>query len=324
MAGQAPAHVVLVRPHRFHPNPLTAADNAFQHDVTAPSGEIARRARAEVDGLAEVLVDAGVEVSVFEDEGTTTPDSVFPNNWLSTHEDGTVVLYPMCAPNRRAERRVDVVAHLRAHFSVRRVLDLSGYEDRARFLEGTGAMVLDHVGRIAYACRSQRLDPELFALACAELGYSPLLMDAADRDGMPVYHTNVLMSVGTDVAIVGSGMIRDPGRRARVLGSLHGSGRDVVEISESQVQGFLGNCLEVSGRDGPALVMSARAAGNLSPAQRRRIERCCRILTAAVPTIEAAGGSVRCMIAGIHLPLGKAPASTGMPNPRITVMPQTV
>ncbi|APX34153.1 amidinotransferase [Brachybacterium sp. P6-10-X1] len=324
MTGQAPAHVVLVRPHRFHPNPLTAADNAFQHDVTAPSDEIARRARREVGGLAEVLTAAGVEVHIFEDEGAATPDSVFPNNWLSTHEDGTVVLYPMCAPNRRAERRADVVTHLRERFAVRRVLDLSGYEDRSRFLEGTGAMVLDHVGRIAYACRSRRLDPELFALTCTELGYAPLLMDAADRDGTPVYHTNVLMSVGSEVAVVGSEMIRDPGQRERVLGSLRGSGRDVVEISEDQVQGFLGNCLEVSGRDGPALVMSARAAGKLSTAQRRRIERSCRILTAEVPTIEAAGGSVRCMIAGIHLPREQAPSSTGMPSARITVVPQTV
>ena len=324
MTGQAPAHVVLVRPHRFHPNPLTAADNAFQHDVTAPSGEIARRARDEVGGLAEVLTAAGVEVSVFEDEGTATPDSVFPNNWLSTHEDGTVVLYPMYAANRRPERREDVVAHLREHFAVRRVLDLTGHELEGRFLEGTGAMVLDHVGRIAYACRSQRLDPGLFAEVCAELGYDPLLIDATDRDGMAVYHTNVLMSVGTEIALVGSGMIRDRDQRDRVLGALRGSGRDVVELSEAQVQGFLGNCLEVTGRDGPYLVMSQQAAGLLSPAQRRRIERSCRILPVAVEAIEAAGGSVRCMIAGTHLPRAQAPSPTGIPSTRITVVPQTV
>lgn len=323
MHGQAPSRVILIRPHHFHPNPQTATDNAFQHRLAAAPGEVAARARQEVDGLAAVLEGAGVEVAVFEDEGAETPDSVFPNNWLSTHDDGTLVLYPMYASNRRAERRADVVAHLRERFSVRRVLDLSGYEHAGRFLEGTGAMVLDHRGRIAYACRSRRLDPALFAEICAELGYRPLLVDAADSRGVPVYHTNVLMSVGSELAVVGSEMIRDPAQRGVLLQTLEGSGREVVQIAEGQVQGFLGNCLEVTGTQGPQLVMSERAAAQLTPAQRRRIERSCQILTAAVPTIEAAGGSVRCMIAGIHLPQRQANSPTGIPNTR-TVAPAAV
>ncbi|WP_193105650.1 citrulline utilization hydrolase CtlX [Brachybacterium sp. FME24] len=302
MTGQAPSSVVLVRPHQFRPNPLTASDNAFQHHLAASDTEVARRARAEVCGLADVLIAAGVEVTVFEDEGRATPDSVFPNNWLSTHADGTLALYPMYAANRRAERRTDVVEHLQRHFAVHRMLDWSSAEQEGRFLEGTGAMVLDHGARVAYACRSRRLDADLFAEVCADLGYAPLLFDAADRRGMPVYHTNVLMSVGTEVALMGSEMIRDHAQRDAVLGSLRESGREVVELSEIQVQGFLGNCLEVTGREGRCLVMSTRAAGQLSPGQRRAIERSCRILTTPVPTIEAAGGSVRCMIAGIHLP----------------------
>ena len=331
MTGQAPSHVVLVRPHHFRPNPQTAADNAFQHLLDAPAAETARRAAAEVDGLAEVLEAAGVGVTVVDDEGTATPDSVFPNNWLSTHADGTLALYPMYAPNRRAERRPDLIERLRERFAVHRVVDYSGAELEGRFLEGTGAMVLDHVDRIAYACRSRRLDPDLFEAVCADLGYEPLLCAASDADGVPVYHTNVLMSVGTEIALVGSEMIRDAEQRARVLESLRRSGRKILELSEAQVHGFAGNCLEVLGGlsgEERFLVMSTQAAAQLTPAKRRRIERSCRILTAPVPTIEAAGGSVRCMIAGIHLPQRQAEASTpnltSNPNSRPTAVPAAV
>lgn len=310
MTGQAPSHIVLVRPHHFWPNLQTAGDNAFQHALDEPPAAIARRAQAEVTGLAEVLDTAGVGVTVVDDVGTATPDSVFPNNWLSTHGDGTLALYPMYAVNRRTERRSDVIEHLREHFAVHREIDYSGAEQEGRFLEGTGAMVLDHVAGIAYACGSRRLDPGLFRTACTDLGYEPVLFDASDAAGVPVYHTNVLMSVGTEVALVGAEMIRDAAQRDQVLDSLRGSGREVVELSEAQVHGFLGNCLEVRGREGLLLVMSTQAAAQLTPAQRRRIERSCRILTAPVPTIEAAGGSVRCMLAGIHLPQRQAEAST--------------
>ncbi|MGP9843078.1 citrulline utilization hydrolase CtlX [Brachybacterium sp. 107] len=318
MSGQGPSHVVLVRPHHFHPNAQTAADNAFQRRLVAPDADTARPAREEVEGLATALEQAGVQVSVFDDEGTSTPDSVFPNNWLSTHADGTLALYPMYAPNRRTERREDIVQHLRTHFTVRRVADWSAAERENRFLEGTGAMVLDHLARVAYACRSRRLDGGLFAEVCGDLGYDAVLFDATDSRGVPVYHTNVLMSVGTEVALVGTGMIRDRSQRSQVRDRLRASGREVVELSESQVQGFLGNCLEVTGYAGTAdeerlLVLSTRAAGHLSPAQRSRIELSCRILAVPVPTIEAAGGSVRCMIAGIHLPPRQAVAPMRKP-----------
>src|SRR5699024_10991430 len=288
MTGQAPSHVVLVRSHHFRPNPQTAADNTFQHALDAPAEQSARRAAAEVDGLAEVLAAAGVGVTVVDDEGIATPDSVFPNNWLSTHADGTLALYPMYAPNRRAERRDDVIERLRERFEVRRVGDFAGAARRGRARAGADAQGV-----------------------CAELGYVPVLFEASDADGVPVYHTNVLMSVGTEIALVGSGMIRDAQQRARVLGSLRASGRDVVELSETQVHGFLGNCLELLGTE-RLLVMSAQAAAQLTAAQRHRIERSCRILTAPVPTIEAAGGSVRCMLAGIHLPQQQAEARAGV------------
>lgn len=327
MSGQAPQHVVLVRPHHFRPNPQTAGDNAFQHTLAAPDTEIARRASAEVDGLARLLEDAGVGVTVIDDTGTATPDSVFPNNWLTTHADGTLALYPMYAANRRPERRGDVVELLRERFVVDRVVDFSGAESEGRFLEGTGAMVLDHDERLAYACRSLRLDPDLFETVSADLGYRPVLFEASDADGVPVYHTNVLMSVGSEVALVGAEMIRDLEDRCRVLESLRASGREIVEISEAQVHGFLGNCLELRGGQGGEdrlLAMSQQAAAQLTPAQRRRIERSCTILSAPVPTIEAAGGSVRCMLAGIHLPQRQAVPSTGIPNTLTTVVPAAV
>ncbi|PWH07542.1 amidinotransferase [Brachybacterium endophyticum] len=304
MSAQAPSRAILVRPHHFTANPETALDNAFE-DIAGVGGipprVLAARARREVTELAGALRAIGVEVDVFDDDGATTPDSVFPNNWLSTHPDGTLALFPMYAPSRRAERRRDIVDHVLSRFRVRRVVDYSCGEHDDRFLEGTGAMVLDHVNRLAFACRSRRLSPALLEEVCADLGYEPLLFTATDTDGVPVYHTNVLMSIGTDLAVVGSGMIRDRAERERVLARLREGGRTVVEIDESQVRSFLGNCLEVEGRDGHCLLMSATAEASLTPEQRRDIERSCRIVAVPVPTIETAGGSVRCMIAGVHL-----------------------
>ncbi|WP_152351465.1 arginine deiminase-related protein [Brachybacterium subflavum] len=321
---QSPSRALLVRPHHFTANPETALDNAFQSLDAARAVDpavLARRAYDEVVRLADALDAAGVAVTMFDDPGTATPDSVFPNNWLSTHADGTLALFPMYAPSRRAERRADIVAALRTRFHVRRVVDYSDGEADARYLEGTGAMVLDDVTRTAFACRSRRLDETLLADVCADLGLEPLVVDAADAAGVPVYHTNVLMSVGTEVAVLGASMIRDPARREAVRERLCAGGREVVELDEGQVRAFAGNCLEVAADAGPAggaggdatddatgdaagersLMMSATAAAALAPDQLRRIERSCRVRAVEVPTIETAGGSVRCMIAGIHL-----------------------
>lgn len=301
MTSQAPRHVVLVRPHRFSPNPATAADNAFQRRPRDLASVVARRAHDEVTELAEALSTAGVGVTLFEDRSDLTPDSVFPNNWFSTHADGTIALYPMYAENRRAERRDDVVEHLRERFQVRRVLDYSAAEDEGAFLEGTGAMVLDHEARVAYGCRSHRLSAAVMQRACADLGYEPLLFDATDRDGVPIYHTNVLMAVGTRTAVLGSSLIRDPLERARVLDRLRTSGRDVVELEEAQIRAFAGNCIELGGSDGGVLAMSRTARDALRPDQVRALSRSVRLLAVPVPTVESAGGSVRCMIAGNHL-----------------------
>lgn len=310
MTHQAPSRVILIRPHFFSPNPATASDNAFQTPASDDPAVLARAARDEVTGLARALAEVGIEATVFDDFTTTTPDSVFPNNWFSTHSDGSVVLYPMYAPNRRAERRSDVVARLTDEFRVRRVIDYSVAEREEKFLEGTGAMVLDHDARVAYACRSRRLSPEVFRDFCRERGYQPVLFDAADHRGVPVYHTNVLMSVGTELAIVGSSMIRDDRQRTEVLGRLRDADKTVVEISEEQVGRFAGNCIELTGggmsdrllgRPAQHLAMSSTAYAAFSERQLARIAEHATVLPVPVPTIERAGGSVRCMIAGNHL-----------------------
>ncbi|WP_249523055.1 citrulline utilization hydrolase CtlX [Modestobacter marinus] len=300
---QAPGARGRIRPHRFRPNELTRVDNAFQSLPAAPDAAgVAARARDEVTRLAEALDAAGVVVHLFDDHAHDRPDSVFPNNWLSTHPDGRVALYPMFAVNRRSERRADVVRLLQERYRVDQVVDFSGSERDGQFLESTGAMVLDHRERVAYVSRSHRAHPEALARFCATFGYEALLFDTADAEGRAVYHTNVLMSVGSAVALVGLGMIRTAADRARVTDRLTASGREVIELAEEQVREFAGNALELTGRDGPLLALSTRAAASLTPAQRRRIEATTQLLPVAVPTVELAGGSVRCMIAGVHLP----------------------
>ncbi|WP_200910827.1 citrulline utilization hydrolase CtlX [Curtobacterium sp. S6] len=299
---QGPERVILVRPHHFVPNPMTETDNRFQSRPSTDTVPVAQRAFDEVSDVAQALREIGVGVTIFEDPTVETPDSVFPNNWFTTHHDGTVVVFPMHAPNRRAERRQDILDHLRTSGRVCRVIDYSPSEADDQYLEGTGAMVLDHLERIAYVCRSQRVSTEVLDRFCADLGYRPVVFDATDRDGVPVYHTNVLMSVGTRIAVIGTEMIRDRTERQWVIESLEASGRRVVDLTEDQIHQFAGNCLEVSGVNGPALIMSTTAKRSLTDRQLRSLEEVVSITAVDVSTIESAGGSIRCMIAGNHLP----------------------
>ncbi|WP_131106253.1 citrulline utilization hydrolase CtlX [Ornithinimicrobium sufpigmenti] len=308
MSAQAPTSVILIRALRFAPNPETAADNAFQADI--PTGQsfddTAAAALAEMDALAEALRRAGVTVHVFEDEDHTRPDSVFPNNWLSTHAGGYVGVYPMYASNRRHERRADVLEMLKSTYRVQTIMDYSGLEPDGVFLEGTGAMVLDHVSRVAYAARSHRMDSHVLERFCTDFGYEPMAFDAVDSAGVPVYHTNVMACVGTDVALFALGMIRDEQRREEVRARLSVNGRRVVELTEEQVREFAGNAVELCGRTPEGrrryvMAMSERARRSLREEQVAAIEESCEILAVDIPTIELAGGSVRCMIAGIHL-----------------------
>lgn len=308
MSAQAPSSVILVRALNFTPNPSTAADNAFQSEVAegTDAATVSQQAIAEMDALAEALREAGVTVHVFEDDELTRPDSVFPNNWVSTHAGGYVAVYPMYASNRRLERRADVLEMLKSTYRVQTIVDYSGLEPDGIFLEGTGAMVLDHVSRVAYTARSHRADEMVLERFCADFGYEPMAFDAVDSDGVPVYHTNVIATIGTDVALFALDMIKDEKRRWAVGERLTVNGRKIVEITEEQVREFAGNAIELMGKDADGrpqriMAMSGRARRSLTDAQVAAIEESCRIVAVDIPTIELAGGSVRCMIAGIHL-----------------------
>jgi hypothetical protein len=302
-SAQAPSAVLMVRPRHFAPNPQTAADNQFQRPATQQPAQMGAAAYAEVTRAAEQLREAGVRVHLFEDDGERdTPDSVFPNNWFSTHAGGHVAIHPMHSPNRRRERRSDVIELLKRDYRVQDVIDYTGLEADGLYLEGTGAMVLDHLARVAYVARSQRADPVALERFCTHFNYEPMAFDSRDAAGRPVYHTNVLMCVASEFALVGFELFADAGRAAEVRARLEESGREVLALSAAQIGEFAGNAIELSNPAGERLLaLSVRAHASLSAAQRAVIERSARLLPLAVPTIELAGGSVRCMLAGIHL-----------------------
>tara|TARA_R110000824_G_scaffold191935_3_gene373812 strand:+ start:25591 stop:26568 length:978 start_codon:yes stop_codon:yes gene_type:complete len=299
---QAPSAVIMIRPHSFWPNGETAGDNSFQRlPGSFSADQVARDAYKECTLAAEKLSDAGVEVHMFEDEGDSTPDSVFPNNWFSTHAGGYVAIYPMYAANRRAERRQDVIEMLKRVYRVQEVIDFSGLEQDDLFLEGTGAMVIDHLERVVYAVRSKRLSSLALERFCSHFGYEPVVFDAEDGHGAPVYHTNVLMCVATDFVMIGLDMIADPVRRDEIVKRFEQSGRTVIALSSDQISSFAGNALELTGTSGSILAISSTSAKCLTDTQYDLIKHSVNILELDIPTIECAGGSVRCMLAGIHL-----------------------
>ncbi len=320
MSAQAPSAVILIRAERFVPNPATAADNAFQARV--PDGQsddiTAAHALAEMDAVSDALREAGVRVHVFADGDHSRPDSVFPNNWLSTHAGGNVAVYPMYASNRRHERRADVLEMLKSSYRVQTIIDYSGLEPDGIFLEGTGAMVLDHVSRVAYTAVSHRADTHILERFCTDFGYEPMAFEAVDSAGVSVYHTNVIACIGTEVAMIALGMIPDEARREGVRERLSVNGRKVIDLTEEQIRQFAGNAVELCGRTPEGrrnyiMAMSTRARRSLRPDQVAAIEESCTIVDVDIPTIELAGGSVRCMIAGVHLdrrPPGLVPAPT--------------
>ncbi len=301
-SAQAPASVIMIRPHHFSPNEQTAKDNAFQQiDGIRSSEEIARDAYTEATLAAEKLEQKGIKVHIFEDEGTETPDSVFPNNWFSTHPGGHVAIYPMFPENRRLERRYDVIEMLKREYRVQDIIDYSGLEPDGLFLEGTGAMVLDHIDRVAYAVRSNRTDPVALERFCTHFNYEPMVFDALDENGKAIYHTNVLMCIATDFVMIGLDLITDPPRRKEIVERFENSGRAVISLSNEQIAKFAGNALELQGSKGRILALSSVALGALDKDQIAIIEKSSKLVPIDIPTIELAGGSVRCMLAGIHL-----------------------
>ncbi len=295
--------VLLVRPRCFRPNADTAASNRFQQSTELPAEDIARRAIAEFDGLVAGLEAAGVRPVVAEDTAEPAkPDAVFPNNWVSFHEDATVVLYPMEAPSRRPERRTDIVELVasRAGFSVSRIVDLSPLERRGQYLEGTGSLILDRPERVAYAALSSRTHPDAVARFAAELGFETVCFNTRDETGMPLYHTNVMLSIGATLVVVCAEVIADPRQRRTVLERLRASGREVLEISPAQMRGFAANVLELSTGGRPVVAMSDTARRAFGVGELDRIGARADIMAVPVPTIEqVGGGSVRCMLAEI-------------------------
>ncbi|KXO09295.1 Amidinotransferase family protein [Moritella sp. JT01] len=306
---QAPNSVVMVRPWKFFSNPETAVDNAFQKtgldeqdSLELDRTGISLQAKNEFDIVVTGLNENGINVHVFDDFGEKeTPDSVFPNNWFSTHSGGHVALYPMFSQNRRRERRSDIIEMLKANYRVQDVIDFSGLEWDNLFLEGTGAMVLDNVNRIAYTAKSNRSNEVILERFCTTFQYEPMAFDTADATGTAIYHTNVMMCVGSKYALICLDMIPNEVRREAVRQRLEESGIEVIELSFDQVDNFAGNAIELTGNGDSHLVMSQRARDALTTEQIARIEQHSKILSFSVPTIELAGGSIRCMIAGIHL-----------------------
>jgi hypothetical protein len=306
LAQCAPA-VLMVRPVEFGWNAETSDSNHFQARGAPEQPGLAAAALGEFDGAAAALRDAGVTANIVDDRSDLhCPDAVFPNNWVSFHHDGSIVLYPMLAPSRRRERRPDLLQALvrEGGYSVDWVLDLTHHELEGRFLEGTGSVVFDHRARVAYACLSPRTHPQVLDELASELGYEVCLFGATGRDGTPIYHTNVLLAIGDRFAVVCSESI-DSRDRARILRRLAAHDRTVVEIDCAALEAFSGNMLELKAADGAGvLAMSAQARAGLSAGQFETLASCVgRVVVAPLANIElAGGGSLRCMLAEVFLP----------------------
>jgi len=317
MEPQSASAVLMVRPARFAFNPETAASNAFQSASIAGlepallGADVQTAAEREFDRLAEQIGRAGVDVLVADDTPLPVkPDAVFPNNWVSFHHDGTVVLYPMQAPNRRNERRDDVLRQVLGPggFQASRTVDLTPHEREARYLEGTGSLVLDRTHRLAYAALSPRTSPQVLGEFGVELDYELITFDAADATGTAIYHTNVLMAVGNGFAVVCSEVIGAAQQRRAVLEKLEATGHRLIDITAAQLRHFAGNLLELaSALGGPVIALSSTAWAAFSARQRRQLEAQGALCVAQIPVIErVGGGGVRCMLAEIHLPRVRA------------------
>jgi len=292
-------HLLLIRPVNFGFNAETAVNNSFQVNST---GNVQQKALIEFDGLVSLLAENKLSLTVIADtEIPHTPDSIFPNNWISFHEDGTVIIYPMFAANRRLEKKPHILDKLKEIFHITAVKDLSRYETENLFLEGTGSMVLDRENRIAYASLSPRTDKHILDEFCSMAGYTPCSFTSMDNSGNPIYHTNVMMCVAANFAVICLEAIRDEQERLMVSGSLTGSGKEIIGISLQQMNAFAGNMLQVRNSEGELLlVMSSQAFGSLNKTQVSKLEKFSRIIHTPLDTIESCGGgSARCMMAEI-------------------------
>ena len=302
MSSQTTSTVFMVKPVCFGFNEQTAENNAFQKEGFGKGAQ--EKALAEFNEFVNLLKSNGINVVVAEDTlEPKTPDSIFPNNWFSTHQDGILVLYPMFAENRRAERKQVFLDSIKKNFNYKNIVDLTNWEKEKKFLEGTGSMVLDRVAKIAYACKSPRTNEEVFNDFCKKLGFTPLLFSAVDKNDKMIYHTNVLMNIGINFAVVCTDSIKDKDECNKVKNSLEKSGKKIVEISFDQMEHFAGNMLEVKNKEGKRfLIMSQTAYDCLTNDQKNYLEKECSILHPKIECIEVnGGGSARCMMAEFFL-----------------------
>lgn len=301
--------IVMVRPANFGFNPETAENNSFQVNDGANPLQISKAAITEFDAAVELIKSNGINVIVWQDSSEPVKtDAVFPNNWFSTHADGTLLLYPMCSANRRLERDEQLVQMILSEYTVNRDYTMTHYEDEDQYLEGTGSLIIDRVNKIVYACRSVRTDVSLFDKWCAIMEQRGVFFDAVDLQGKPIYHTNVMMTVASDFAVVCLDSIQSEAGKAKVVASLVQTGKEVIEISYEQMNNFCGNMLEVIDRVGQKyLVMSQTSYDALLPDQLQSITAYATPLPININTIERyGGGSARCMIAEIFLTKKKA------------------
>jgi hypothetical protein len=294
----------MIRPVNFAFNFETAGNNAFQ--VKNDGDDVQQRALTEFDDFVSLLRKNNVDVLVVEDTPHPhTPDSVFPNNWISFHNDGTLLLYPMFAPSRRAERKEHVLQKVYERFRISNKIDLSHYEKSNLFLEGTGSMVLDRENKIAFACLSPRTNKKVLDDFCNKMNYQPVTFTAVDSNGTPIYHTNVMMCVADRYVVICLDSIKNPEERARVTETIQKTGKELINVSYQQLNAFAGNMLQIESRAGEKiLVMSTQAYQSLTEKQVQKLNSYNRIIHAPLTVIEAnGGGSARCMMAEIHLPV---------------------
>ncbi len=302
--NQSCNNILLVRPANFGYNDQTSESNAFQNKIAPDDESLQEKALKEFDSYVKILRSNNIAAHIVQDTETPAkPDAVFPNNWGSFHHDGTVILYPMEAENRRSEKRQAIIDRLKESFQIKSVIDLSHYEQQNKFCEGTGSIIFDHIHKIAYAGLSSRTNPEVLKEICNTLHYSPITFSAFDNNNTLIYHTNVMMCVSKDFAIICLESIRDKEERKKVLLSLEKTGHEIIDISFSQVKKFAGNMLSVINKDGKEyLIMSKSAYSILTSAQIHILSRFCELLPINIETIETiGGGSARCMISEIFL-----------------------
>jgi hypothetical protein len=302
--SQSTSTILMIRPASFGFNEQTADSNAFQQN-NLELQETQQKALQEFDAYAAVLKAKGVNVIVFDDTAEPQkPDAIFPNNWLTFHNNGDVILYPMQAPNRRWERREDLIRKLEDRFKVNHIIDLSRFELEKKFLEGTGSMVLDRDNKIAYACLSPRTNIHVLNTFCEHLKYKAVTFNATDTQQHPIYHTNVMMCIGSGFAIVCVDSIQNDLEKQSVITSIKHTQKELVSITLEQMNHFAGNMLEVQNKEGKTLlVMSKSARQSLNNEQVKVLEKYAEIVATDLSTIETiGGGSARCMLAEVHLP----------------------